>query len=81
MQNRLMDVVEKSTLKTTVPKFEIGDTVDVGSPIITYDIDPDGVANETDPDGVATDSDPGGVAVSPGRRDPSAKAASRGTPV
>ena len=29
MQNRLLDVVEKSTMKTTTPSFEIGDTVDV----------------------------------------------------
>ena len=29
MQNRLMDLVEKTTLKPTTPKFEIGDTVDV----------------------------------------------------
>src|SRR5579875_3744265 len=29
MQNRLLDVVEQSTIKTTTPKFEIGDTVDV----------------------------------------------------
>jgi large subunit ribosomal protein L19 len=37
MQNRLMDVVEKSTLKTTVPKFEIGDTVDVHVRILEGD--------------------------------------------
>lgn len=29
MQNRLMELVESSTLKEKVPKFEIGDTVDV----------------------------------------------------
>ena len=29
MQNRLMELVEKATLKPTTPKFEIGDTVDV----------------------------------------------------
>ena len=29
MQNHLMDLVEKTTMKATVPKFEIGDTVDV----------------------------------------------------
>jgi large subunit ribosomal protein L19 len=29
MQNKLMDLVEKSTMKETLPKFEIGDTVDV----------------------------------------------------
>ena len=29
MQNRLMELVEKTTLKPTTPKFEIGDTVDV----------------------------------------------------
>jgi large subunit ribosomal protein L19 len=29
MQNHLMDLVEKTTMKETVPKFEIGDTVDV----------------------------------------------------
>src|SRR5579885_3320032 len=29
MQSRLLDVVEQSTMKTTTPKFEIGDTVDV----------------------------------------------------
>ena len=37
MQNRLMDVVEKSTLKTTIPKFEIGDTVDVHVRILEGD--------------------------------------------
>src|ERR1700757_1168594 len=29
MQNHLMDLVEKTAMKQTVPKFEIGDTVDV----------------------------------------------------
>jgi len=29
MQNNLMELVEKSSMKETVPKFEIGDTVDV----------------------------------------------------
>ena len=29
MQNRLMELVEKTSVKETVPKFEIGDTVDV----------------------------------------------------
>ena len=29
MQNHLMELVEKTTMKETVPKFEIGDTVDV----------------------------------------------------
>src|SRR3954447_12473386 len=29
MQNKFMDLVEKSTVKPSVPKFEIGDTVDV----------------------------------------------------
>src|SRR3954471_1336621 len=29
MQNRLLTVVEQGSMKTTVPKFEIGDTVDV----------------------------------------------------
>src|SRR6201995_1228643 len=29
MQNRLMELVEKTSMKETVPKFEIGDTVDV----------------------------------------------------
>jgi len=29
MQNQLMDLVEKTSMKETVPKFEIGDTVDV----------------------------------------------------
>jgi large subunit ribosomal protein L19 len=29
MQNRLMELVEQSSMKAEVPKFEIGDTVDV----------------------------------------------------
>src|SRR3954469_18841018 len=29
MQNQLMELVEKTSMKETVPKFEIGDTVDV----------------------------------------------------
>ena len=29
MQNKFMELVEQSSMKTTVPKFEIGDTVDV----------------------------------------------------
>src|SRR5512135_14877 len=29
MQNRLMELVEQSTMKATLPKFDIGDTVDV----------------------------------------------------
>src|SRR6516162_5194999 len=29
MQNRLMELVEQSSMKPEVPKFEIGDTVDV----------------------------------------------------
>jgi large subunit ribosomal protein L19 len=29
MQNRLMELVEKTSMKESVPKFEIGDTVDV----------------------------------------------------
>jgi large subunit ribosomal protein L19 len=37
MQNRLMEVVEKATLKATVPKFEIGDTVDVHVRILEGD--------------------------------------------
>ena len=37
MQNRLMDVVEKSTLKPSIPKFEIGDTVDVHVRILEGD--------------------------------------------
>jgi large subunit ribosomal protein L19 len=37
MQNRLMEVVEKSTLKPSIPKFEIGDTVDVHVRILEGD--------------------------------------------
>jgi large subunit ribosomal protein L19 len=37
MQNRLLDVVEKSTMKTTTPSFEIGDTVDVHVRILEGD--------------------------------------------
>jgi len=37
MQNRLMEVVEKSTLKSTTPAFEIGDTVDVHVRILEGD--------------------------------------------
>jgi large subunit ribosomal protein L19 len=37
MQNRLLDVVEKSTMKTTTPAFEIGDTVDVHVRILEGD--------------------------------------------
>src|SRR5271167_1888057 len=37
MQNKLMDVVEKTTLKATVPSFEIGDTVDVHVRILEGD--------------------------------------------
>ena len=37
MQNRLLDVVEQSTMKTTTPKFEIGDTVDVHVRILEGD--------------------------------------------
>ncbi len=37
MQNKLMEVVEKSTLKSTTPKFEIGDTVDVHVRILEGD--------------------------------------------
>lgn len=29
MQNRLMELVEQSSMKPTIPKFEVGDTVDV----------------------------------------------------
>src|SRR4051795_5564405 len=29
MQNKFMELVEQSSMKSTVPKFEIGDTVDV----------------------------------------------------
>ena len=37
MQNKLMDLVEKSTLKPSPPKFEIGDTVDVHVRILEGD--------------------------------------------
>jgi large subunit ribosomal protein L19 len=37
MQNRLMEVVEKATLKPTVPSFDIGDTVDVHVRILEGD--------------------------------------------
>ena len=37
MQNRLMELVEKTTLKPTTPKFEIGDTVDVHVRILEGD--------------------------------------------
>jgi len=37
MQNKLMEVVEKSTLKPSPPKFEIGDTVDVHVRILEGD--------------------------------------------
>ena len=37
MQNKLMDLVEKSTMKTTTPPFEIGDTVDVHVRILEGD--------------------------------------------
>jgi large subunit ribosomal protein L19 len=37
MQNRLMELVEKTTLKTSTPKFEIGDTVDVHVRILEGD--------------------------------------------
>ena len=37
MQNRLMDLVEKTTLKPSTPKFEIGDTVDVHVRILEGD--------------------------------------------
>jgi large subunit ribosomal protein L19 len=37
MQNRLMDVVEKSALKPSIAKFEIGDTVDVHVRILEGD--------------------------------------------
>ena len=46
MQNHLMDLVEKTSMKETVPKFEIGDTVDVhvrileGDPMHAGQIDP-----------------------------------------
>jgi large subunit ribosomal protein L19 len=37
MQNRLMDLVEKTTLKATIPTFDIGDTVDVHVRILEGD--------------------------------------------
>ena len=37
MQNRLMDVVEKTAVKATIPAFEIGDTVDVHVRILEGD--------------------------------------------
>ncbi|MHB1559663.1 MAG: 50S ribosomal protein L19 [Isosphaeraceae bacterium] len=37
MQNRLLELVEKSTMKTTTPSFEIGDTVDVHVRILEGD--------------------------------------------
>ena len=37
MQNRLMELVEQSSMKPTVPKFEIGDTVDVHVRILEGD--------------------------------------------
>jgi len=37
MQNRLMEVVEKATLKSSTPAFEIGDTVDVHVRILEGD--------------------------------------------
>jgi len=37
MQNRLLTVVEETSMKTAVPKFEIGDTVDVHVRILEGD--------------------------------------------
>src|SRR5207253_7484782 len=37
MQNKFMDLVEKSTMKPSVPSFEIGDTVDVHVRILEGD--------------------------------------------
>jgi large subunit ribosomal protein L19 len=37
MQNRLMEVVEKATVKSTIPSFAIGDTVDVHVRILEGD--------------------------------------------
>lgn len=37
MQNRFLTVVEQSSMKSTVPKFEIGDTVDVHVRILEGD--------------------------------------------
>src|SRR5271170_5976024 len=34
MQNKFMELVEQSSMKATVPKFEIGDTVDVHTRIL-----------------------------------------------
>ena len=34
MRNKILDLVEKAHLKTDVPKFDIGDTVDVSTKII-----------------------------------------------
>src|SRR5437764_14925007 len=39
MQNRLMELVEQSSMKPSVPKFEIGDTVDVHVRILEGDKD------------------------------------------
>jgi large subunit ribosomal protein L19 len=37
MQNRLMELVEQSSMKPAIPKFEIGDTVDVHVRILEGD--------------------------------------------
>ncbi len=37
MQNKLMEAVEKTTLKASTPAFEIGDTVDVHVRILEGD--------------------------------------------
>jgi large subunit ribosomal protein L19 len=37
MQNQLMNLVEKSTMKTAIPPFDIGDTVDVHVRILEGD--------------------------------------------
>ncbi|MGZ3486820.1 MAG: 50S ribosomal protein L19, partial [Isosphaeraceae bacterium] len=37
MQNRLLSVVEESSMKPSVPKFDIGDTVDVHVRILEGD--------------------------------------------
>jgi large subunit ribosomal protein L19 len=37
MQNQFMEAVEQTTMKSTVPKFEIGDTVDVHVRILEGD--------------------------------------------
>jgi pyruvate dehydrogenase E2 component (dihydrolipoamide acetyltransferase) len=47
----------------TALHFAAGDTVDVGSPIISYDIDPEGIATGGDPEGIATGGDPEGIAT------------------